>query len=73
MTNKVTRKEVAKQFSIASQLLLEWIDQRGNSREKINNNLLHCVQSNLVLLSLLLRKVTIDLDENIIPGKSPRK
>ena len=38
MTNKITRKEVAKQFSIAIQLLLEWIDQRGNSREKINNN-----------------------------------
>jgi hypothetical protein len=38
MTNKVTRRDVAKQFSIAIQLLLEWIDQRGNSREKIKNN-----------------------------------
>jgi hypothetical protein len=38
MTNKVTRKEVAEQFFIATQLLLDWIEQGGNSEEKINNS-----------------------------------
>ena len=34
MTNKLTRKEVALQFAIAIQLLLDWIDQKENSNEK---------------------------------------
>jgi phage antirepressor YoqD-like protein len=38
MNTRITRREVAKQLSIANQLLLEWIDHRGNSREKIKNN-----------------------------------
>jgi len=38
MTNKITRRDVAKQFSIAIQLLLDWIDHRVASTKKINNN-----------------------------------
>ncbi len=34
MNNRITRKEVAKQFIIAIQLLLEWIEQGEDSNEK---------------------------------------
>ena len=31
MNSRITRREVAKQFIIAIELLLEWIEQKGNS------------------------------------------
>ena len=31
MNNRITRREVAKQFIIAIELLLEWIEQKENS------------------------------------------
>lgn len=31
MNNRITRREVAKQFIIAVELLLEWIEQKENS------------------------------------------
>ena len=34
MTNRVTRKEVAEHCAIAIQLLLDWIEQGGNSKRK---------------------------------------
>jgi len=37
MVHNVTSKEVADQFSIAIQLLLEWLDQRGYSRNLIDD------------------------------------
>ncbi len=38
MNNRITRREAAKQFIIAIELLLEWIDQRENSTEKSMSN-----------------------------------
>lgn len=34
MNNRITRREVAKQFIIAIELLLEWIEQKQESTEK---------------------------------------
>ncbi len=34
MNNRITRREVAKQFIIAIELLLEWIEQKENSNVK---------------------------------------
>ena len=34
MNNRITRREVAKQFIIAIELLLEWIEQKEHSNEK---------------------------------------
>ena len=40
MYTKVTRREVAKQFLFAIELLLKWIEQREDSNEKtISNNI----------------------------------
>ncbi len=40
MYTKVTRREVAKQFLFAIELLLEWIEQGEDSNEKtISNNI----------------------------------
>ena len=38
MNNRITRREVVKQFIIAIELLLEWIEQEGNSTEKPTSN-----------------------------------
>ena len=38
MNNRITRREVAKQFIIAIELLLEWIEQRENSIERPTSN-----------------------------------
>ena len=38
MNSRITRREVAKQFIIAIELLLEWIEQEGNSNEKPTSN-----------------------------------
>ena len=35
MNNRITRREVAKQFIITIELLLEWIDQNENSNGEI--------------------------------------
>lgn len=34
MNNRITRRKVAKQFIIAFELLLEWIEQKEHSYEK---------------------------------------
>ena len=34
MNNRITRREVAKQFIIAVELLLEWIEQKENSNSE---------------------------------------
>ena len=34
MNNRITRREVAKQFIIAIELLLEWMEQKGNSNSE---------------------------------------
>jgi excisionase family DNA binding protein len=36
MNNRITRREVAKQFIIAIELLLEWIEQKENLNSKSN-------------------------------------
>ena len=38
MNNRITRREVVKQFIIAIELLLEWIEQKENSNEKPISN-----------------------------------
>ena len=34
MSNRITRREVAKQFIVAIELLLEWIEQKEDWNEK---------------------------------------
>jgi len=38
MNNRITRREVAKQFIIAIELLLEWIEQKEISNIKSTSN-----------------------------------
>ena len=38
MKNRITRREVTKQFIIAIELLLDWIELRVYSREKTTSN-----------------------------------
>ena len=38
MKNKITRREVVKQFIVAIELLLEWIEQKENTIEKPYSN-----------------------------------
>jgi excisionase family DNA binding protein len=50
MNNRITRGEVAKQFFIAIQLLIEWIEQGEDLIEKIN---IHSFEENSLETRLL--------------------
>jgi len=40
MNNNVTRKEVAEQYAIAVQLLLDWLDLSENSTKRGSNKII---------------------------------
>jgi len=51
MNNRITRREVAKQFIIAIELLVEWIEQKENTYERPRSNNVEEISFELSLLT----------------------